>query len=118
MTGRPVRVRNLDNVLDEIEMLQTKYDIHEFLIMDDSLTLNQRHLQNFCKEIIKRIIDEAGYTVEYAFSMPADFNLVALACPVTKFFPLQDVSQANFSSYKETIFKSVYLKWNFKAKFW
>ena len=51
----------------------------------------------YAKEIIRRLIAEAGYTMEVV-AAPADFYSIALACPIDKFFETVDVSELSFSA--------------------
>ena len=52
----------------------------------------------YTKEIIRRIASEAGYTVVYGANMPADYDLLALACPVSQMYEIEALSQISFSS--------------------
>ena len=52
----------------------------------------------YAKEIIKRIINEAGYNVDYATNLPARFFEIALSCPINQFFELGDSDQISISS--------------------
>lgn len=54
MTGRPLRRRAVENVLDEIEQLQKTYGVDEFHFMDDNFTLHPSYLQQFCQGVIDR----------------------------------------------------------------
>ncbi|HME55419.1 MAG TPA: radical SAM protein [Candidatus Lokiarchaeia archaeon] len=51
-----IRFRSPVKVVDEIEFLYKKYGIREFSFWDDNLTLNRSHIQEICKEILKRHI--------------------------------------------------------------
>jgi len=52
----------------------------------------------YAKEIIKRIIEEAGYAVVLDASVPADYSVVAIACPMDAFFGVTDTGQVPLSS--------------------
>lgn len=54
MTGRPLRRRRVDLVLDEIQQLQARYGVDEFHFMDDNFTLNQPYLRDFCQGVLDR----------------------------------------------------------------
>lgn len=49
--------RSPDNVVDEIEMLKTRYGVREIHFEDDNLTLNRRHIEDICHELIERRIN-------------------------------------------------------------
>ena len=55
----------------------------------------------YCKEIIKRIIEEAGFTVTYV-NTPSDFDQIALAAPVTKRFQITSTDQLSFKNDVQT----------------
>ena len=67
-----------------------------------NLELNVMGFFIYVKEVIKRIIEEAGYTVVYAPSIPAQFYILALACPVTKRFEIESVDSLSFSNSVDT----------------
>lgn len=52
--GRTWRGRNPKSVVDEIQYLQKKYNVHEFGFMDDSVSVDSKRLFEICREIIKR----------------------------------------------------------------
>jgi len=54
---RILRFRNPKKVVDEIEMLYTKYGVREIHIEDDNFTSNRKHAEEVCKEIIRRKLD-------------------------------------------------------------
>lgn len=47
-----VRRRSTDDVLNEIKMLNRKYDIERFAFIDDTFTLNRDWVINLCKKIV------------------------------------------------------------------
>ena len=51
------RPRPPKNVVDEIEYLYNKYNLHHFSIMDDNFTLNKKRTLEICKDIIRRGLD-------------------------------------------------------------
>lgn len=51
--GKIFRARSSINVVDELEVC-TKLGIHEFLIYDDTFTVNKRRVIDICDEIIRR----------------------------------------------------------------
>ena len=55
--GRKWRARTPENVLDEIEMLNTKYKIREFMFFDDTFTVNRKRVLELCKGIKERKLD-------------------------------------------------------------
>ena len=54
--GGKYRLRNVKNVVDEMEFLYKKYGIKGFMIMDETFTLYPDRVVEICDEIIKRKI--------------------------------------------------------------
>ena len=54
---RQCRLRGVNNVVDEMEMLYNKYGVRYFSFFDDVFTLNRERVVEICKEIIKRNLD-------------------------------------------------------------
>ncbi len=52
--GKNIRLRNLDDVLSEIDLLYNHYGVREFYIVDDNFTANKSMVKTFCREIINR----------------------------------------------------------------
>jgi anaerobic magnesium-protoporphyrin IX monomethyl ester cyclase len=52
--GKNWRVRSPKNIVDEIEEINSKYDIKEFMFFDDNLLVNKDWSLKLCKEIIDR----------------------------------------------------------------
>jgi hypothetical protein len=69
------------------------------VLTETSFEINVMGFFIYAKEIIERIIVEAGFSLVVASNVPSDFTQVALACPVTKFFEYTDLGQVNFASY-------------------
>ncbi|MEM3941756.1 MAG: radical SAM protein [Candidatus Bathyarchaeia archaeon] len=57
MFGRKYRMRSPKNVVDEIEMVYTKYGVRQFTFYDDAFTVDQRRVEEICDEIIRRKLD-------------------------------------------------------------
>ena len=55
--GRGFRTRSPENVVDEIEHLNKKYDIREFQIEDDNMTFDADRAEKICDIIIERKLD-------------------------------------------------------------
>lgn len=55
--GRKYRTRSVKNIVDEIELLVTKYGVKEIHIEDDNFTLIKKHALDVCNEIIRRKLD-------------------------------------------------------------
>jgi radical SAM superfamily enzyme YgiQ (UPF0313 family) len=49
--------RSAKNVVDEIEMLKSKYGVEFIIMTDDIFTVNQKRVIEICEEIIKRKLD-------------------------------------------------------------
>jgi len=54
MFGRRYRMRNPQNVVDELEFLNKKYDAQQFTFYDDAFTVDQDRAKEICDEIQKR----------------------------------------------------------------
>jgi len=54
MFGRRVRFRNPKLVVDEVEMLHKELGFQEIHFVDDTFTLNPRHVKDVCNEIMAR----------------------------------------------------------------
>ncbi|RLB95083.1 MAG: hypothetical protein DRH50_05190 [Deltaproteobacteria bacterium] len=53
-TGKRVRLRDAGNVVDEIESLQYRYGIEEFIIEDENFTFDRNHVVTFVDELERR----------------------------------------------------------------
>jgi len=65
------------------------------------LDVNHTGYFMMCKEIMTRIITDAGFTIAFAANLPADFSAIALACPVTKFLSLANRAAVSVSQFVE-----------------
>jgi radical SAM superfamily enzyme YgiQ (UPF0313 family) len=61
--GFPFRARSAENVVDEIEMLNKKYDIEEFHISDDCFSWDTKRVEKICDLILER-----GLKIKWACS--------------------------------------------------
>lgn len=52
--GQTIKFRSAENVVDEMQQLVDKYNVHSFLILDDTFTLNKPRLEKICHEIAAR----------------------------------------------------------------
>jgi radical SAM superfamily enzyme YgiQ (UPF0313 family) len=52
--GKRFRARSYKNVVDEMEECVKKYGIKEFLVYDDTFTVDRQRVFDICREIIKR----------------------------------------------------------------
>lgn len=59
---RHVRLRSVDNIMKEIDLLVKKYGVKEIHIADDTFTINKRRVLDFCDCIRKR-----GYDIHFEF---------------------------------------------------
>lgn len=56
-SGRKVRYRSIENVVEEIEFILTEFpDVKEVMFEDDTLTLNKKRCFEFAEEILRRNI--------------------------------------------------------------
>ncbi|RJP19974.1 MAG: radical SAM protein [Candidatus Omnitrophota bacterium] len=56
VTGKLIRRRDIGDVVDEIETLQSTYGFEEFIIEDENFTFYKEHVLQFSKEIASRNI--------------------------------------------------------------
>lgn len=56
-TGRKLRSRSAKNVVDEIKEVKEKYGIDHFFMLDSTLTLNRKLIEDFCHELIRRKVN-------------------------------------------------------------
>ncbi|MDD5163572.1 MAG: radical SAM protein [Candidatus ainarchaeum sp.] len=54
VSGKRIRYRGLDSVIEEIELLVKKHCIREIHIEDDNFTMNKDFVEKFCKALIKK----------------------------------------------------------------
>lgn len=54
LSGKPIRVRSIKNVMIEMEHLINTYGVREFNIVDDNFSRNRKVLEEFCHAIIDR----------------------------------------------------------------
>ena len=59
--GRKLRLRNIKNVLDEMELLYNDYNIREFHIIDDMFNLYKNRVKDFCQGLRERKL-KVSYT--------------------------------------------------------
>ncbi|MCB9743441.1 MAG: B12-binding domain-containing radical SAM protein [Alphaproteobacteria bacterium] len=53
-SGKPIRSRSVDSVIDEIVFLQEVHGVEEFSFIDDFFTGNKGFVKAFCREVIRR----------------------------------------------------------------
>lgn len=56
ITGKKIRRRDVNNIVDEIEFLQSSYGFKEFIIEDENFTFYKDHVLNLSNELKKRNI--------------------------------------------------------------
>jgi radical SAM superfamily enzyme YgiQ (UPF0313 family) len=52
--GKKWRGRSAENIVDELEMLQTLYNINAFVFLDDTFVIKKKRVMELCQEIKKR----------------------------------------------------------------
>ena len=57
MSGKRMRYRPVQLVIDEIKNLYDKFGVREFQIIDDNFTLNRKYVMEFCSAITKNNLD-------------------------------------------------------------
>lgn len=59
--GKRCRARSTGNIIGEMSFLMDKYGIDAFWILDDTFTVNKKHVHEFCSEVLKRGWDISWY---------------------------------------------------------
>lgn len=54
ITGRKMRFRSAEKVVDEMERLHRDFDVRVFAVTDDNFSLNRRHVERFCAALDAR----------------------------------------------------------------
>lgn len=57
VTGRRLRKRSVDAVLEELALLKKDYHIRDFTIVDDNFTLDRSFAMSLCEALIQRRLD-------------------------------------------------------------
>jgi len=71
VSGRNIRVRSVQHVIEEIKMLKEKYDVKEIHILDDAFTASKQRVVEFCDSLIKN-------KIKIKFSFPNGIRLDSL----------------------------------------
>jgi radical SAM superfamily enzyme YgiQ (UPF0313 family) len=67
LTGRRMRFRTVELVVDEMEKIVKDYDVHSFFFEDEVFTLNPERVERFCDEL-----DRRGLHLRWACQTRAD----------------------------------------------
>ncbi len=67
--GYKIRQRSVENVIEELKLLKSKYGAKEILIIDDNFTMNRKFCTNLLKEIIK---NNLNLKINFANGVRAD----------------------------------------------
>jgi radical SAM superfamily enzyme YgiQ (UPF0313 family) len=54
ISGKPIRSRSIEHVLNEMQYLMSEFGVREFNIVDDNFTHNRAVVESFCRGIIDR----------------------------------------------------------------
>ena len=57
ISGRRIRKRNINNIIEEIKILKEKFGIEEIQIMDDNFTQDREFAMTFCEKLIKERVN-------------------------------------------------------------
>lgn len=52
--GRTCRMRSVDNILNEIEILRNRHKIQALWIFDDTFTVNKKRVMEFCNKLLEK----------------------------------------------------------------
>ena len=72
--GRTIKFRSAKNIVDEIELLQAKYNLDRINFQDDTINIPQSRAFEICNEIIKRGLNRK---LEFFSLIRANKNLVS-----------------------------------------
>jgi radical SAM superfamily enzyme YgiQ (UPF0313 family) len=64
ITGRKVRKRSIDNVIEEIKILKSKYGVRSIDIVDENFVFYRDYVMEFCNRLIEEKI-EIGWNCPY-----------------------------------------------------
>ncbi|MEW6516280.1 MAG: radical SAM protein [candidate division FCPU426 bacterium] len=53
VTTRRIRARSVDNILAEMRLLMSEYDVHDFLIEDENFTAHRNLVRSFCERVVE-----------------------------------------------------------------
>jgi radical SAM superfamily enzyme YgiQ (UPF0313 family) len=71
VSGRKIRVRSINHVINEIKMLKEKYNVKEIHILDDAFTASKERVIDFCNTLINQ-------KIKIKFSFPNGIRLDSL----------------------------------------
>ncbi len=82
-----IRLRSVENVIQEIDHVSDIHKVNNFLFLDDTLTLNHNRISSICQELKKRRIKWRGWTRANLINQDladkmADANCIALCIGV------------------------------------
>ncbi|MFA6078127.1 MAG: radical SAM protein [Candidatus Omnitrophota bacterium] len=61
ITGRKIRYRSTDSIIEEIKLLREKYGVKEIHVEDDNFTMDREFVRRFCQGILDDKIDVYWY---------------------------------------------------------
>lgn len=61
ITGKKLRYRSINNVIEEIKTLRYKYNVKEIHIEDDNFTMNKNFVKEFCQKLLSEKLDIFWY---------------------------------------------------------
>jgi radical SAM superfamily enzyme YgiQ (UPF0313 family) len=78
VTGRKLRCRSIDNVIDEIKLLHREYNVREIHIEDDNFTLKKDLVVDFCNSLVEEKLDISWACPNGVRLDTLDFNLLKI----------------------------------------
>jgi radical SAM superfamily enzyme YgiQ (UPF0313 family) len=108
LTGKKIRLRNIQSVVDELELLNSEYGIDEFLIEDENFSFHREHALAFIDEVRRR-------RLKYFFSFPNGLRMDKLDEEIIR--GLREIGtykvNVGLESGSEEVLKRVKKKWDF-----
>lgn len=59
LSGKKVRFRSIENIIEEIEILKKNYDVNEIHFEDDNFSLTKKFVNDFCEALLKNNLNIA-----------------------------------------------------------
>jgi len=88
IAGRKMRYRSIENVIQEIKSLYSRYGIRKFSILDENFTLNRLRAKEFCQKILNE-------DVKFEFMLPNGVRLDTLTEDLLKLMKRAGFSKRN-----------------------
>lgn len=78
ISGRKIRFRSIENIIQEIKLLKENHRIQKIAVMDENFTFNKQHVVSFCNRIIEENLGLKFYLPQGARLDALDEELLLL----------------------------------------